>query len=99
MNAEDKERLAIVRQIEDRKFTSLVVWSIYIIVEICKRGSESPTVDAEEEFEIERLLHGYVSMCHNASMELMKTNQQRAAGRMLRQCQDFVEGGVPRNVA
>ena len=25
MNAEDKERLAIVRQIEDRKFTSLVV--------------------------------------------------------------------------
>ena len=47
-----------------------------LFLEILKRGEESNDVlSADEEFEIERLLHGYVSMCHNASMEFMKTNQ------------------------
>ena len=55
------------------------------LTEIIKRGQEAGS-GPEEEFEIERLLHGYVSMCHNAAMEFMKTNQSRAAGRMLRQC-------------
>ena len=29
-------------------------------------------------------------MCHNAAMELMRTNASRAAGRILRQCEDFL---------
>jgi len=35
---------------------------------------EEATGALEEEIEIERLLHGYVSMCHNAAMEFMRSN-------------------------
>ncbi len=42
-------------------------------IEISKKGQES-TGSQEEEFEIERLLHGYVASCHTAAMEFMKTN-------------------------
>ena len=53
------------------------------IIEIKKKGIES-TGSPESEEEIERLLHGYVSMCHNASMEFMQSNLNRAARRVLR---------------
>ena len=52
-----------------------------------------------EDREIEQLLHGLVSMCHNAAMEFMKTNQSRAAGRVLRQCAEYLENKVPHHVA
>jgi len=55
-----------------------------------KKGNEANGSEEEKE-EIERLLHGIVSMCHNAAMEFMKTNASRAAGRVLRQCHEFLE--------
>ena len=56
--------------------------------EINKMGNEAigSALTDEEAQEVERLLHGLVSMSHNAAMEFMKTNQARAAGRVLRQC-------------
>ncbi len=65
--------------------------------EISKKGQES-TGSQEEEFEIERLLHGYVASCHTAAMEFMKTNQSRAAGRILRQCEDYCKRSGPAKV-
>ena len=38
-------------------------------------------------------------MSHNAAMEFMKTNSSRAAGRVLRQCQEFLENKVPPQVS
>jgi tetratricopeptide (TPR) repeat protein len=38
----------------------------------------------ENDEEIEHLLHGYTSCCHNAAMELMRNQATRAAGRVLR---------------
>lgn len=43
-------------------------------VEIKKKASEASGPSPETDDEVERLLHGYVSMCHNAAMEFMKTN-------------------------
>ena len=63
-----------------------------------KKGQEATDSD-EDKDEIERLLHGIVSMCHNAAMEFMKTNSSRAAGRVLRQCQEFLENKVPPQVS
>ena len=44
------------------------------MIEIKKMASDAAGMSGEEDEEIERLLHGYVSMCHNAAMEFMKTN-------------------------
>ena len=38
-------------------------------------------------------------MCHNAAMEFMRTNQSRAAGRVLRQCEDYALRSCPPKVA
>ena len=37
-------------------------------------GYEAIGGSQQEDEEIERLLHGHISMCHNAAMEFMKTN-------------------------
>ena len=44
------------------------------VVEIKKKANEASGPSQETDEEVERLLHGYVSMCHNAAMEFMKTN-------------------------
>ena len=61
-----------------------------MLIEIKKKADEATGASIEEDDEIERLLHGYVSMCHNAAMEFMKTNQSRAARRILNQCATYV---------
>jgi len=38
-------------------------------------------------------------MCHNAAMEFMKSDQTRAASRILRQCLTFMESKLPPRVA
>jgi len=65
---------------------------------IIKKGAEA-TGSPEDDEEVERLIHGIVSMCHNAAMEFMKTNQNSAAGRILHQCYDFLDSRVPHQVA
>ena len=66
-------------------------------IEIEKKGQES-TGSPDEAFQIEQLLHGYVASCHNAAMEFMKTNESRAAGRILRQCEDYCKRSGPPKV-
>lgn len=53
---------------------------------------------AAEADEVERLLHGHVSMCHNAAMVFMKNQQPRAAGKVLRQCEAFILRETPASV-
>ena len=55
------------------RFEPIIDLSLLSITEIKKKGDE-PNSSPEHDDEIERLLHGYVSMCHNAAMEMMKTN-------------------------
>ena len=57
-----------------------------------RKGNETT---GRNDDEIEHMLHGYTSCCHNAAMELVKNQAIRAAGRILRQCEDFFENKVP----
>lgn len=42
-----------------------------------------------------QLVHGYVSSCHNVAMVLMDRQESRAAGRILRICEDFIKSKLP----
>lgn len=70
---EDKERVTLVKQIQECKLKKNS--HIFVCLAIAKRGNEDRATSPEGEAEIEQLLYGYVATCHNASMEFMKTNQ------------------------
>ena len=63
-------------------------------VEILKRGQD-PNVPEDE---IMGLIHGYVSTCHNESMGLMDRDEKKEAAKVLRLCENFIRGQLPKRV-
>lgn len=97
--SDDQQRQEIIQQMQQCKpikLPPLNKSNRFISLEIIKKTSEPPSSSDDE---IEQLLHGYISCCHNAGMELMQKQASRAAGRVLRQCQEFLQGNIPQQAA
>ena len=45
--------------------------------------------------ELERLMHGYIASCHNLAMECVSKKSLREAGKILRSCEQFMNGDLP----
>ena len=43
-------------------------------------------------------VHGYVSTCHNLAMTLMERQESRGAGKVLRDCENFIKNQIPAKV-